>query len=329
MMNDSVEMPVKKKGKQSDTRMLTALQLRYRAIQDTDKSVIDDSTYWLIQGGYTEEDKNTLGVSGWRHLCNNFSQQWYLYKKKNPIPEEQKPLWEQDFMKNFVQLEPVPEYVTELFPKIIQYMDNLKTSAYKNLVNVNFQQYDITSFLNKVPQGKRAKASNATPMKAFERYFKNIGMEKKGITLHNLICNVLKNTSDEFDFQDAHQDYFPKVISIKVPNYTKLHLAWSAIIPMTSDGSWITIWYSQDVHRTFQIKYGETLLFRSDVVHCGGRPGVDLRKEATFYRLHFYLQTEFQMAPDNEVNKFHIDGTTSLTTLYRQTIEQKKKYSNK
>ncbi len=95
-------------------------------------------------------------------------------------------------MKNFVQLEPVPEYVTELFPKIIQYMDNLKTSAYKNLVNVNFQQYDITSFLNKVPQGKRAKASNATPMKAFERYFKNIGMEKKGITLHNLICNVLK-----------------------------------------------------------------------------------------------------------------------------------------
>ncbi len=49
-------------------------------------------------------------------------------------------------------------------------------------------------------------------MKAFERYFRNIGMEKKGVTLHNLICNVLKNTSDEFDFQEAHQDYFPKVI---------------------------------------------------------------------------------------------------------------------
>ncbi len=79
-------------------------------------------------------------------------------------------------MKNFVRLEPVPNDVTELFPKIIQYMDNLKTSAYKNLVNVNFQQYDITSFLNKVPQGKRAKASNATPMKAFERYFRNIAL---------------------------------------------------------------------------------------------------------------------------------------------------------
>jgi hypothetical protein len=51
-MDDSMELPVKK-VKQSDTWMITALQLRYRAIQATDKSVIDDSTYWLIQGGYT------------------------------------------------------------------------------------------------------------------------------------------------------------------------------------------------------------------------------------------------------------------------------------
>jgi hypothetical protein len=95
--------------------------------------------------------------------------------------------------------------------------------------------------LNKAPQGKQSKASNATPMKAFEHYFKSLDMEKRGITLHNLICNILKNTSDDFDFQEAHHDYFPKLISIKVPNYTKLHLAWSAIIPMMSDGSWITI----------------------------------------------------------------------------------------
>jgi hypothetical protein len=41
-------------------------------------------------------------------------------------------------------------------------------------------------------------------MKAFEHYFKNLGMEKEGVTLHNLICNVLKNTSDDFDLQEAH-----------------------------------------------------------------------------------------------------------------------------
>ncbi len=34
-------------------------------------------------------------------------------------------------------------------------------------------------FLNKASQGKRAKASYATPMNAFQRYFKNLGMEKK------------------------------------------------------------------------------------------------------------------------------------------------------
>jgi hypothetical protein len=82
------------------------------------------------------------------------------------------------------------------------------------------------------------------------------------------------------------------------------------------------------VHLTFQIKYGETLLFCSDVVHCGGCPRVDLKTGANYYQLYLYLQTEFQMAPDNEVNKFHIDGTTSLTTLYCQTIEQIKIYSD-
>jgi hypothetical protein len=77
-----------------------------------------------------------------------------IYTKNKLIPEEQKPLWEQDFIKTFVRVEPVSDDVTELFPKIISYMDNLKTSTYKNLVNVNFQQYDITSYLNKAPQGK-------------------------------------------------------------------------------------------------------------------------------------------------------------------------------
>jgi hypothetical protein len=27
-------------------------------------------------------------------------------------------------------------------------------------------------------------------MKAFEHYFKSLGMEKEGVTLHNLICNI-------------------------------------------------------------------------------------------------------------------------------------------
>jgi len=56
------------------------------------------------------------------------------------------------------------------------------------------------------------------------------------------------------------------------------------------------------VHCTFQIKCCQTLLFCSDVVHCGGHPGVDQKTGANYYWLHFYLQTEFQMAPDNEVN---------------------------
>jgi hypothetical protein len=67
--------------------MLTVLQLRYRAIQATDKSVIDDSTYWLIQGSYTEEDKKTLGIDGWKLLCNNFSNSGVYTREKTRSPK--------------------------------------------------------------------------------------------------------------------------------------------------------------------------------------------------------------------------------------------------
>jgi len=52
--------------------MITALQLQYWAMQATDKSVIDDSTSWLMQGGYTEEVKKKLGVEGWKNFVTIF-----------------------------------------------------------------------------------------------------------------------------------------------------------------------------------------------------------------------------------------------------------------
>jgi hypothetical protein len=44
---------------------------------------------------------------------------------KNPIPKEQKPLWEQDFMKTFVRLEPVPDDVTEQVTQPVGYVGTL------------------------------------------------------------------------------------------------------------------------------------------------------------------------------------------------------------
>jgi hypothetical protein len=46
-----------------------------------------------------------------------------------------------------------------------------------------------------------------------------------------------------------------------------------------------------------------------------------------FHRLHFYLQTKFQMAPDNEINRFDLTGRKLLATTHvlpKEKIEQEK-----
>jgi hypothetical protein len=36
----------------------------------------------------------------------------------------------------------------------------------------------------------------------------------------------------------------------------------------------------------------------------------------TYYRLHFFLQTKLQRAPEDKVNKYHFDGRTPFNALY-------------
>ena len=50
-------------------------------------------------------------------------------------------------------------------------------------------------------------------------------------------------------------------------------------------------------------------------------------KGLMFHRLHFYLQTKFQMAPDNEINWFDLTGRKLLATTHvlpKEKIEQEK-----
>ena len=38
-------------------------------------------------------------------------------------------------------------------------------------------------------------------------------------------------------------------------------------------------------------------------------------KNMSFYRLHFYLQTDFQKAPNDAINIFDVDGVTTLQNI--------------
>jgi hypothetical protein len=317
------------KGRTKQDKTEEAVQLRLRAIETTDGD-INDLDYWLFQGGYTELDKVTMGKESWDKLKNNFSAIYNNHKKTTyEPPEDQKPIWERKVSRSFIRFIEVPSNVTKFYEIIIAYVKDLPEDVISNLSGVNLQQINVTSFFNQILQQKRKTASNATIMNAFVDLFKYHGMEKVGIDLNNLICSVMRNKNDNFEFQDAHQDYFPVAISTEEEDENPTinedkWLAWSAIFPMSPAGSWLTIWFDQSSHYSFRLKYGQAVFFRSDVIHCGGRPKVDNQKGETFYRLHFYLQTKLQKAPNDKINKFVSDGRTLFSDLYPMTPEKLK-----
>jgi len=312
-----------KRGRPKNDRIELAVSLRLRAYENTNVAS-NDLEYWLFQAGYSEEEKKKMGATRWSKLKNTCSVTFTKRRKTIKHSEDLLPLWEKTITRTYIRFEDVPQDIMDLYSILIDYIDNCSKKSFKNLTGVNLQQIDITDYINsKVVNNKKI-------LHYFKIFFKKQGMEKIGVLLNDLICNAMKNKNDNFDFQDPHQDYFP--VTISTDSNKKLNdqwLAWSAIVPISKQGSWITIWYDLTSPRTIEIKYGQMIFFRSDVVHCGGRPRVDTLADQTYYRLHFYLQTKIQKAPDNKINKFHLDGRTYFNDLYTLPPEKKSTMSSK
>ena len=304
-------MSKKARGRPKNDKIDLAVALRLWAYQNTSVANDDNIERWLFQAGYTEEDKVSMGTEKWKKLKNNVSVTFSQKRKSVELSQHLLPIWEREVTKKHIRFVDAPEDVVNTYTTIIQYFDNLPKRYFSNLVGVNIQQLDITDFM------KKEKIDNKSILHYYKEFFKQQKMNDLGVVLEDLICTAMKNKNDNFDFQDPHQDYFPVAISsVRNKNLNKEWLAWSAIIPISEQGSWLTIWYDLQTPRTVEVKRGQIVLFRSDVVHCGGRPKLDTLKNQTYYRLHFYLQTTLQRAPDNMVNKVHVDGRTLFSELY-------------
>jgi hypothetical protein len=96
----------------------------------------------------------------------------------------------------------------------------------------------------------------------------------------------------------------------------KQFLAWTAHLPITNEGSWIWLWSGPGIGEPLHIKMGQVLFLRSDVVHAGGRPPVDKLEDQKYLRLHFYLPTKYQPAPDNSIFLTEHDQWTKLEDSY-------------
>jgi hypothetical protein len=304
-------MDKKSRGRPKNDKIDLAVTLRIRAYESTSKADDDNIEHWLFKAGYTEEEKASMGIEKWNKLKNTCSVTFSKRRKTITLSQDLLPLWEKEITKNYIRFVTVPEDVVNTFTTIIQYFDSISRNKFRNLVGVNIQMLEITDFM------KETRIGNQPILSYYKEFFKQQKMTEIGIVLKDLICTAMKNKNDNFDFQDPHQDYFPVAISSdNNKNLKKEWLAWSAIIPISKQGSWLTIWYDFQTPRTVEIKHGQVVFFRSDVVHCGGRPKVDMLQNQTYYRLHFFLQTKLQRAPKDKVNKYHFDGRTPFNALY-------------
>jgi hypothetical protein len=90
-------------------------------------------------------------------------------------------------------------------------------------------------------------------------------------------------------------------------------------MPITIEGSWITLWFGIGKGYTIKIPFGTVLLLRSEIIHGGGTPIIEQNAKCKkFRRLHYYLVTEDQLAVPGFINQFTYDELYSLSDMHVQ-----------
>jgi hypothetical protein len=91
-------------------------------------------------------------------------------------------------------------------------------------------------------------------------------------------------------------------------------------MPITNEGSWVTVWFGTGAGYTVHVPYGTVLLLRSDVIHGGGTPKVEEHMDKkTLHCLHFYLVTNDQPAYPGMINLWSYDEKTLLRDIHVQS----------
>jgi hypothetical protein len=116
--------------------------------------------------------------------------------------------------------------------------------------------------------------------------------------------------------QKPHTDYDYKFKKKDDGMNHKQHYGWTALVPLSKEGSWLHVWFGTGYGRNLHIPHGKGFLFRSDVVHAGGRIEFFQSVEEKYHRLHFYLGTKFQVANPDTINYWHHDLQTELSSIY-------------
>jgi len=263
-----------------------------------------NNTQWLLKAGFTEQEITT-------ELCNHFKKSFsYKFRKfisPTNIPEEDQP-WHKHWIK---KLDLTPDLL-KFLPKTERLFPTSKEDATYNF----FERIGRTGIKQSKLQGDNGRLKDSKTInqyKTFNNFFKVSGIPRDlGVNLDYTIIHLLFTDDDtSVNFQDPHTDYPYHITRRNLID--RIRLSWTAHLPITPEGSWITMWFGPGVGYTLHIPFGPVLLLHSDVIHGGGVPHIDVQTASKqFRRLHFYLATQDQAATPGLIYKLNYDNETRL-----------------
>lgn len=268
---------------------------------------------WLKKAGYSDTDITPqLRVA----FKRTYSRQCKQLISPSSIEEEDQP-WHKHWVRKLQLSENMKKILTaavELFP-----MSNQRAKGYfERIGETSIKQRFLDRTCNRNVLGSTLIAEI---YKECTKFLEEQGIpEDLKVDLNRTLIQALFNDNDsEIKFQDPHTDYPYMIISRADFLANPRYFSWTAHMPITDEGSWITLWFGPGEGHTMHIPYGEILLIRSDLVHGGGIPLTDrLAITKTFCRLHFHIVSADQPATPGKTYGLSYDNYTELSKIHVQ-----------
>ena len=299
------------KMKQYEERFEKALLFKLNGKKTDQDKKGSGNSIWLCRAGYTEA-KIT------KHLLETFKR--VFCRRVTPITESPNiPEEDQPWNKHWVQKLDLNVDLKMFIPEWLKFLTELeqKKKNFENIGITSLRQRKLERIGNKREKGYEIINKLYSKCNAFfeeQGIFKKLKADPDKTIIHALFTDHESGVG----FQEPHTD-FDYADTKKNPEERFNH-SWTAHMPITEEGSWITLWFGTGEGYTMIIPFGKILLLRSDVVHGGGTPIVEDNTETKlFRRLHFYLVTDNQPAYPGEINPIASDGFTPLQDMHVHT----------
>jgi hypothetical protein len=299
-----------KKMKTFEPRFEQAITFKFNAKDTNQEDMGEGNAFWLRRAGYHEEEITEHLLDTFKRVfCRRFKPAAEVLR----ISEEEQP-WNYCWVRK-------KNLSADMIGILTRWLTFVKTLE-KNK-NTYFERIGVTSLKQRKldPLVKRAPGYEIIQELYNEsnKFFDQEGLfeEFQADPDKTIIHALFTDHDSNINFQQPHTDF--DYLPCRKALERSFNYSWTAHMPITIEGSWITLWFGTGNGYTIKIPFGTVLLLRSDVIHGGGTPVVEQNtKSKKFRRLHYYLVTEDQPAYPGYINPITYDGLYSLSDLHVQ-----------